>query len=237
MATFYNPKIVTDGLVLCLDAANPKSYPGSGTTWNDLSVNKYSATIRNSPIFSNNEFLFDGTNEYVELSSPSRRFSWAPAGSTGYRILTIEVWVKTSDTTGFIVSKPWNGSGVYNYMITPTTLQTVVATYQSASFTSIADGTWKHVVAILNETQKALYVNGKLHLAFTNHNEVSDTPNSGDASVPLSVMTLYPYGDGVWNQPTHAINGSMSNFRMYGRQLSESEILQNFNAMRGRFGI
>lgn len=76
MAVSYNPKISTNGLVLCLDAANPKSYPGSGNTWFDLSGNRNHATLFNSPTFSRNganqlAFTFNGTNQYASMPSTS----------------------------------------------------------------------------------------------------------------------------------------------------------------------
>ena len=72
MATNYNPSIVTDGLVLCFDAANPKSYPGSGTTWYDLSGNDNHGTLLNEPSFSSDKggcFVFDGTDDRISFST------------------------------------------------------------------------------------------------------------------------------------------------------------------------
>ena len=72
MSTKYSPKIVTDGLVLCLDAANSKSYPGSGTSWNDLSRNNNTGTLTNGPTYTSSfggSSVFDGTNDYVSKSS------------------------------------------------------------------------------------------------------------------------------------------------------------------------
>ena len=66
MAFSYSPKIVTNGLVLCLDAANRRSYPGAGTAWTDLSGNNNHATLINGPIFNNintGNIIFDGTND------------------------------------------------------------------------------------------------------------------------------------------------------------------------------
>lgn len=75
MGTSYNPRIVTDGLVLCLDAANERSYPGTGTTWTDLKGgNNGTLNNMNAANFSNDNggaLSFDGTDEYVELSSLS----------------------------------------------------------------------------------------------------------------------------------------------------------------------
>ena len=70
MAFNYSPKIVTNGLVLALDAANKKSYPGSGTTWSDLSGNGYTATLLNGTAFSSinfGTFVFDGTNDNASI--------------------------------------------------------------------------------------------------------------------------------------------------------------------------
>ena len=64
--------IVTDGLVLCLDAANPKSYPGSGTTWTDLSGNGNNGTLVNGVGYNSDNggsLSFDGVNDYVSKSS------------------------------------------------------------------------------------------------------------------------------------------------------------------------
>ena len=237
MGVAYNPKIVTDGLIAAVDPKNSKSYSGSGTTIFDLTNNKYNGTLYNSTSYSDGVLVFNGTSQHIGFSSPSRRFAWAPVGTTGNKIVTIETWVKTSDTTGYFFSKPWNGSGVYNYWVTPTSFVTQVATYHNLTFTSFVDGNWKHVVAVINETQKALYVNGKLYAGFTNHNEVSDTPTSGDGTIPLAVMTLYPYGAGWAGNANFSIDGSLALFRFYNRQLSEAEIQQNFNATRGRFGV
>ena len=71
MSTRYNPSIVRDSLLLYLDAANTKSYPGSGTTWYDLSGNNKNPTLTNGPTFNSDNLgsiVLDGTNDYVEFS-------------------------------------------------------------------------------------------------------------------------------------------------------------------------
>ena len=68
MGLAHSPSIVTDGLVLCLDAANTKSYPGSGTTWTDISGKGYDGTLTNGPTFSSNyggNIVLDGSNDFV----------------------------------------------------------------------------------------------------------------------------------------------------------------------------
>lgn len=72
MAYRNGPKIITDGLVLCLDAAGTKSYPGNGTTWTDLSGNGNNGTLINGPTFSSDNggsLVFDGSNEWVACSA------------------------------------------------------------------------------------------------------------------------------------------------------------------------
>lgn len=239
MGVGYNPRIVTDGLVLCLDAANPKSYPGSGTTWTDLSGNAGNGNLINGPTFDSGSLFFDGTNDRVHIASPSRKYAWAPVGTTGNKIMSFELWVKTTDNNnGLILAKPWNSSGVYNYLLSVNSFGTRVGnTQHNLGFTSINDGNWKHIVAIANETQKAVYINGNLSAGFTNHNETSDTPASpGESTWSVVLMSLFPYGDTV-SRTEQAIVGNLSVFKIYNKQLSAAEIQQNFNATRGRYGI
>ena len=72
MAIKHSPRIVTDGLVLYLDAANTKSYPGSGTTWTDISGKSNNGTLTNGPTFDSGNkgtIVFDGSNDYVSETS------------------------------------------------------------------------------------------------------------------------------------------------------------------------
>lgn len=238
MATTYNPRIVTDGLVLCLDAGNTKSYPGSGTTWTDLSGQGNNGTLAiNNPTFSNTNggiFSFNGLNNFMRL--PSSLY-WTPSGG-GYNTLTFELWVKSADTSGQYLSKPWNGNGEYNYWVTYNSWYTRINTQShSLAFTSLATNTWQHGVFIITPTQKAVYRNGRLNADFTNHSITGNTPGSGNLNVSLSLMTLYPY-TGAWaGDTTHAILGDAARIAVYNRVLSADEISQNFNALRGRFGV
>ena len=83
MGTSYNPRIVTNGLVLCLDAANKRSYPGAGTTWTDLSHNPTNLTLYNGLSYSdegNGSLLFDGTDDYAS-GSINNTTTTLPSGS------------------------------------------------------------------------------------------------------------------------------------------------------------
>ena len=96
MAFRYSPKIVTDGLVLCLDAANPKSIISGSTTWNDLTVNLNNGTLVNDPTYSltnSGNIVFDGVDDNIQLGNASKFIS----GSN----ITVDTWVKTNVTGSY----------------------------------------------------------------------------------------------------------------------------------------
>ena len=93
MAFRYSPKIITDGLVLFLDAANPKSFVSGSTTWNDLTTNFNNGTLVNDPTYSltnSGNIVFDGTDDNIQLGNASKFIS----GSN----ITVDTWVKTNVT-------------------------------------------------------------------------------------------------------------------------------------------
>ena len=91
MATNYSPKIVTEGLVLALDAANIKSYPGSGTAWNDMSSIGISATLLGGCSFNGGTIDFDGVNGYVDISKSYINDGTIGTGNIGY---AMEAWIQ-----------------------------------------------------------------------------------------------------------------------------------------------
>ena len=101
MGISYNPKIVTNGLVLCLDAANAKSYPGSGTAWTDLSGLGNTGTLTNGPTYSsanNGSIVLDGINDYTSITCAAN---------------TIRAY---NSTTQFIIKLPTYGGGQQNIL-------------------------------------------------------------------------------------------------------------------------
>lgn len=233
-------RTVQNGLILSVDFGNRKSYIGSGTTIFDLSGNGYNGTIYNGAVFSGTNsgiMSFDGTNDYVGFTSPSSRLSWTPSGA-GLNSMTVEMWVKSSDGTGRIFSKPWNGNGEYNYWIDGAMFGLGAGSGAYYLYmTSFATGLWEHIVGVVTPTTVSAYKGGILNAGPSAHGLTSNIPPSGNSNTDLAVMTLYPYGDGSWSYPTHAILGDMAIFRMYNRALSPDEILQNYNAAKSRFGL
>ena len=233
MATNYNPRIVTDGLVLALDAGNTKSYPGSGTSWSDLSGNGNNGTLTNmdgANLDSANggSLTFDGTDEYVsETSSLSDNFwqgNW-----------TASFWVNfdtLNTTTSSGGDKPLLHHGV-NGTRTGLHLTQRNTRIHFGLFSDdlqgtkvLSTGTWYNVVFTLNNSTyvKQNYLNGVLDNSHTGGGAYAGTgTNTRIGGKVLNFGLLF--------------DGFMSSCIFYNRVLTASEIQQNFNATRGRYGI
>ncbi len=210
----------------------------TGGGWADLTTNTYHGVLVNGTredTAGRGSLLFDGVDDYIAIESPSNRWDWTPS-STGLNTMTIDFWIKTSDSSGYAVSKPWNGNGEYNYTIASGIYWSHSIGNQSNSlqFTSYATGNWENVTCIVTPTQKAVYRNGILDAGFTNHGITNNIPTYANASLPLSLMTLYPYGV-TFNQPSFSVSGNISLVRIYNRILTATEIADNYRANRSRF--
>ena len=231
MAYRNGPKITTDGLVLCLDAAISKSYPGSGTTWYDLSTSKNNGTLTNGPTFtnSNNGILnFDGVNDYVIFTRPSSIITggsisvsiWAKWITTGTTTSTIQALIdnnhSNSPLQGFVLQDRPDLSKKLTFSSSPN--QTGVAsTFQ------VGDGIWRHIVGTNDTSTSKLYIDGVLN------NSLSQ---SGLATVQPNISIGYwQMGSGRY------LNGKVAHVSIYSRALTSLEIQQNYNATRGRFGV
>jgi len=229
MSYTNGPKIVSDGLVLCLDAGNNKSYPSSGTSWSDLSGNNNTGTLTNSPTFTGSfggSIVFDGVNDYVENSN----FSTIIASS-----FTISAWVKWTNISGSAqkIIHAQNGTpevNIDNYSASNPRIHfyTGAVSSTNSSLTSgesLQSGTWYNISAVFdnNTKYKYLYVNSVLK-------------NSASTSVQISwPNSLARIGNRL--DATEPFNGVMSQFSIYSRALSSSELLQNYNATKGRFAL
>jgi hypothetical protein len=240
MATFYNARLVTTGLVFAFDAGNNKSYTSGSSTWVDLTGNANNGSLVDGTSYATSgSLVFDGTANRVHVTSPNNLLTWTPSG-VGNNNISIETWVKTTDTSGNIISKPWNGNGEYNYRFGSNTLILAVsASSNSIGFTSVATGTWQHICVIITPTQFAVYRNGTLNAGFTNHGLTANIPafSNENNNIALCIMSLYPYGSGWAGSTGFSIQGEMSILRFYNRVLSANEVLENYNATRSRFGV
>jgi len=222
MGVSYNTKTVTSGLVLCLDAANRKSYPGSGTTWTDLSGSGFNGTLTNGPTFGSADggsIVFDGTNDIVTttyVSTNTYTFSaWFKTNvvSSGFRnIISIptpnySLVLLDDDTSnlGFWTNDALSGSALSTPTISTNTWYNVVFVREGNSIT----GGYK------------AYLNGILY----------GNANTGTWSTTASLSV------GGRTDVSQPLNGNISQVLIYNRALSALEVSQNFNALRGRYGI
>ena len=179
---------------------------------------------------------FDGTNDYMAVSSNSDKFSaWTPSGSYNNN-LTIEVWVKTSDSYAQIISKPWNGSGVYNYRLT-TSGAFYVATNATAEVNvgNLYTGQWVHFVGVITPTHLYGYVNGDLK-DDTSHS-LTNTISSGEQNIGLLIGSLYPYGASWSGNTGFSLDGQIAVVKIYSAALSHADVRQSYNALKSRFRL
>jgi hypothetical protein len=223
----YNPSIVTDGLVLCLDAANRRSYPGTGTTWTDLSGNGNNGTLTNGPTFNGANgggIVFDGTNDRVNFSSfitgienyhtietsiyrSGNGINW-PRFFINATVNTSVVVTQYNTTTG-VLYRLRSGSTNYDYALPEGTLVNNKWVLLSFSY----DGS----------TMRA-YVDGVEYGSGSVKNVTVNTASSGIANIG---------GDST----VSVLDGKIGYTRIYNRPLTLQEIKQNYNATRGRYGI
>lgn len=225
MGVDYNTRIATNGLVLCLDAANLKSYPGSGSTWNDLSKSAATTTLFNSPPFTNNSIDFStGVGAYGSILATGLNFTVGSIECWSKNIIpqdgmTQTLFARTNTSTGtFSIVK--NTSSFYNFQIrTSTDLASGVLS------DSIATTNWTHLVGVYDGSTVRLYVNGILQSTITSAVGVLNTGGTLVYNIARSTTTFQ-----FWN-------GQIQLIRLYNRGISNAEVQQNFNATRGRFDI
>ena len=238
MALAHSPKIITDGLVLAFDAGNTKSYPGSGTTWTDLSGNGNTGTLNGVGFNGSNggSLSFDGTDDYVQLTSAN------------YYTETIIVWGKSNNAV-------WSGSGGGNgfeglsssrrtngHSFHTNSGNTSITMYLGLSDTD-SDFNSLHAVGTFSpdniqiphmyvcstnglDSHKA-YLDGQLLLTST-------TTISRDSN---TVQRNWQMGRADFPPQARYTSVTIYSVQKYNRQLTDTEVQQNFNALRGRFSI
>jgi hypothetical protein len=231
MGLSYNPSIIDDGLTVYLDAANTSSYAGTGTTWYDLMRNR-NFTLQNTPAFLPNtaggSFSFvPSSSHYATASSLSTLSNW-----------TIELWhYYTGSNTGAcptLITEVYPGSnGKINFNLGCTTanygssadLKTAFfdgAWRETANYT-LSSGNWYQIVGTYDLNNIKMYINGVLQRTSANTN--ASTSSAGG----INLMKRWDLGD-YWG-------GYLSTVKIYNRALDSGEILQNYNASKGRYGL
>jgi hypothetical protein len=212
------------GLVLHLDAGNPASYPGSGTTWIDLSGNGSHVTLTSTTYnaASGGSIAFNGTSSYADFN--------ANIGNTD--VVTVDMWVRTNS----LANGMYFGFNIYDALVIDGSIGFNTANSDQYGITSSRvrelgiEGAWKHLVFVMysgSKTNNKIYVNGEsqaLTQILTSFNSTNATFNSGAGRI-----SSWRYG------LTWLMKLNVASFKMYNRELSTQEITNNFNSSRSRF--
>ena len=235
MGTSYNSSIVTDGLVLCLDAANPRSYPGSGTSWLDISGNGKYGTL-NGPTFNSDNagvINFDGTDD----TCPTHISSQMTNTQNG----SIETWVKFTNDTDL------SSGNIQVYMI-PCPNSLYLYFYRNAHWSSYAMSNFLYYRKASNGAtgysipySAYYYPNIWYQNVLTwDENGVQKTYQNGTQTRSDTVSDFdywyAPNGSNFSISTNYTFEGDIAQLKMYNRTLSAQEIRQNYNATRGRYG-
>jgi hypothetical protein len=235
--------VVQSGLVLNLDAGVSSSYPGTGTTWTDLSGNGNTGTLVTAGYIGDNggSITFDGTDEYAKISSPSPL--------SGTKLFSFEIWVNFTSITGnfgginkcawlFAGGTATGGGqpefGVWsanNTSFTPNTINFgrgnggTIGSLSINVSSLMSNGNWYQIVLVRSTSNaQTVYLNassigtGNVSNSFT------------DGQTDFGALHGLPSFDGY-------LNGKISNTKIYNRALTAQEIQQNFIATRSRYGI
>ena len=218
-----NTSFITTNLKYLWDAGMSISYPGSGTTWNEFTDSTARiGTLTNGPVFSNlggGSIYFDGSNDQV-------RFNTFDLGSTPW---TVSFWIKTVGDGGLF--SHWSGGPVYNgFAISGGRMQYIYYNnagwnYSPTSSTTVTTNTWQYITFVAPSPTGSFlfYLNGVADGSFT---PASNGIGSGNMGVFGSMWD----GGGQWG-------GYLAQCSIHSTNLSASQILQNYNAQRQRFGV
>ena len=229
------PDLIQNGLVLCLDSTDANSYPGSGTTWYDVSGNGNHGTLTGfTGPSAGSTSGFDTNTKYMMFD----RHSGTGDGNVNNRVIisnsnsldevlcqngmTIDMWVRETSYYCTALTK-WDGSWEVYYCSglvfrTQGTGGTDISTGVASS-----PGTWRNIITTHNGTTAQVYVNGVL--ISNNSNSVSNQNTTNNISI------------GAYENGTYATYGAIPIYRLYNYPLSAQEVLQNYNAQKSRFGL
>lgn len=220
MALAHSPSITTKGLVLYLDAANSKSYSGTGNTWTDLSISGNALTLTNGPTFASTTeggaIVLDGVDDYAS-GNVSPVF-------TGNAPHSIDLWFYL---TSYSAGRSWILQlGPYTtgseHWILYSAASTQWGVFGGAQISpNIPLNTWINIITTFDGTTYTCYKNG-----------ISVGSTAATFNFTGNILYLGLKLSGEFN-----MTGSIASCKLYSRALSATEVVQNFNTMRGRFNV
>ena len=238
--------LVTDELVLALDAGRTLSYSGNGTTWTDLSGNSNNGTLTNGPTFSSDNFgsiVFDGTNDFVTLGTQINSditttdvtiSFWAYIDSTAADEVFVSmeslalnqpliIWYDTGSTYEVQNTGVGDVGGGSNNVITTAVTDASSEKRFTTSNNALSANTWYNIAVVLDVTNNEFYtyINGVEEAKWVSNN------TSGGIK---STTNDFRIGGG-----SPYLDGRISQFLVYTQALTASEVAQNYNALKGRY--
>jgi hypothetical protein len=236
MAVNTRNSIVTNGLVLALDAGNTKSYTSGSTNWGNLVNPLLSGSLINGPTFDRNNggsIVFDGVNDYgivnsVDLSNTDK--------------ITVDVWIRFTTTATSLIcehSTNFNNNNAFltdinelspgGYQFSDRGSQGYNIVYTTGGF---GDGRWHNFTSVVDRSLSAtqqikIYADGVF-------NTIQSPSYQTDITGSFSTFDLYLASRAG---SAYYYNGNIASFKIYNRALSQAEVLQNYNATKTRFGL
>jgi hypothetical protein len=227
---FTGAPVVDSSLKLWLDAAQTTSYPGTGTTWTDLSGNGNTGTFVNGPTYTSGSVVFDGTNDYVLANNTSlnsqfsttsvSHFSWVYP--TGAGVLVSELG-QTAPNSGYHDSNiEINASGAFSFSTWHGSLTNKVVS------SNLSFNTWYYVGFTYNGTNLIGYVNG---VSAVTSGTISRATPGANLYYAIAHADSTNLGDGTFS------NMRFGGMQIYNTALSNENVLTNYNAQKSRFGL
>ena len=220
MGVLYNSRIVTDGLILCVDAGDKMSYPGAGTTWYDLGKSKYHGTLVNTPTFVSDKgksyFQFDGSNERVDFDYLQPAYD-----STTDLTWCVWFWYNGSINNSIIIGNRYNSAGSDSPRIF-TKLTPTKAEVMTNFGPNVLLSQWQQVIIVKNQTNLFYYRNGELQAS-------SSSGGSKSQTHPFFIA-----GDSAAGEYA---NVRVNSCQIYDIPFSAEQVKQQYKATKGRFGL
>ena len=220
MGISYNPSIVSSGLVLCLDAANPRSYSGTGNTCYDISSTGNHGTLTNGPTYDSNNkgyFVLDGSNDYIQQTSSL---------SLSMNNFAMSCWFKTNtqgDQKLVSLSNSYHPLQIINNTFRTCTNGCTPGT------ANVVNNQWNYACVVGDATSIRVYLNG---------NSSPDITQATSSTTMTGIIRIGSVGAGTGSDAAgYYYNGNISQVLIYNRSLSVAEINKNFETSRSRYGV
>jgi hypothetical protein len=231
MAIVYNTSVVRTGLVLHLDAANPKSYPGTGNTWFDVSGNNSNGLLANGATISSGNLNLDGVDDVVTITS------WPNTSSTTgfYTVEMLARWRQGSGDMfmGFASYDIYTaGGGTLGFNTASSDIYGIsAARVTELGLVGTLNSNWKHYVFVFSTQVQ----NNEIWIDASQEtlSQVVGTTNLTSTRSFSTQVNIGSWPNGLQYVPFL----DCATFRIYNRKLTSAEILTNFEAARGRYGV